>query len=137
MEGANTSEGAESSNHALPSRKARKQLTEPALVKQRILRDDSNMFEESNTMVVSTQIDGYNSGRQYRFQTVSQDACVRLVAQLRRLVVEARKREAGKTRFRKSRESLGRVINSMPFQTMLTLIILAVSSGSLTKSPAS
>jgi hypothetical protein len=110
-----------------------KRHNEPASIKQRLVKDDSNLFETSNSMVVSTQLDGYNSGRQYRFQSDSQNACGRLVAQLRKLAAEARKREAGKTRFRNSQERLGRVINSIPFQAMLTVIILAVSSFSLTE----
>ncbi len=121
---------AEASPHKLSFRKRH---NEPASIKQRLGKDDSNLFEVSNSMMVSTQLDGYNSGRQYRFQSDSQDACVFLVSQLRKLSTEARKREAGKTRFRKSQERLGRLINSIPFQAMLTAIILAVSSYSLTK----
>ena len=123
-------EAAESqlSIHAASSRK---RLIDSFVVRNRLGKDDSNIFEVSNSVVVSTELDGYNSGRQYQFHSDSQDVRGRLVAQLRKLAAESRKREAGKTRFHKSQERLGRVVNSIPFQTILALIILAVSSYAL------
>ena len=103
---------------------SRRRLIAP---KHKLERDDSYIFEASNLIVVSTELDGYNSGRQYQFQSDSQGACTCLVQQLSRLAAEARKREAGKTKFRNSQGRLARVINSIPFQALLTLIILAVS----------
>jgi hypothetical protein len=122
-ESATSTADSQLSSHSFSSRKRLKSTT----TKYKLERDDSHIFEASNLIVVSTELDGYNSGRQYQFQSDTQEACSRLVQQLKRMAAEARKREAGKTKFRNSQVRLARIINSIPFQAVITFIILAVS----------
>ena len=89
-------------------------------------RDDKSMFVRPHSIVISTIPDGYNSGRQYYFQTETEEQSSTLQEQWTKLAVEARNSRDRRTKFQRSQEGLSRVLNSAPLQMLSTSIIVLV-----------
>ena len=79
-----------------------------------------------NAFQVATIPAGYNSGRTYYLKVESAQESRQLVRQLQELAERAAQRVAGKTRIRLMQESMRRIYNSNPFQTVAASLIIAV-----------
>ncbi len=80
-----------------------------------------------SSIVISTLVNGYNSGRKYYLKPQSDEACSALVKEFRLLVQEATKKERGRAFFRNSQNVLKRFLNSNPVQGLVAFLIFLVT----------
>ena len=76
---------------------------------------------------IETLQDGYNSGRNYRIRTESNEQCASVVATLNAAAKKARKAAVTASRFEKSQKTLLKIYNSFLFQSLSAGLILAVT----------
>ena len=82
---------------------------------------------ESNSILISTTEDGYNSGRKYYLKLETNQSCADLFKALQRFSADAIKRAKGKAVFQRSQTMLKRALNSSPIQGLAAFLVIAVS----------
>jgi hypothetical protein len=88
----------------------------------------SNSSSKSmSSIIISTLLSGYNSGRKYYLKPQSDEVCSALVKDWRLLVQEATEKARGQVIFRNSQNVLKRFLNSNPIQGLAAFMIFSVS----------
>ena len=105
---------------------ARKRLSNVNATSNSFQGEETDIFGSSNSLIISTKSDGFNSGRKYHFQAASDCDRDTLTSQLKRLARDAKKRVKGRKQFARSQEKVKKLIGSVPCQTALILVIFAV-----------
>ena len=83
-----------------------------------------SMFQ--NAFQITTEAEGYNSGRKYILETSSPEACEKIIEELRDLTRAARKLAEIKSRFQRSQTKVKLVFESNVFRIIMSLLIIVV-----------
>lgn len=82
----------------------------------------------SHAFQIRTLQNGYNSGRIYYYQVDSQDTCIKVMEDIKKLVASAKKAAQSASMLQRSQNAARKIVTSPSFQISSALIICMVSS---------
>jgi hypothetical protein len=88
--------------------------------------DDSTANSSKNVVEIETSPAGYNSGRMYQIKAKSAQHFRNIFDDLTKLSTKAREEAEAKTKFKKTQNRVGKVVNSNPVQRFFAILIFAV-----------
>ena len=80
----------------------------------------------ADTIKIITKEDGYNAGRSYFLQISSHTTRLQVIGLLNKHISLLRRKAEARSKFKRSQDSVKRVINSSTFQALSALLIVAV-----------
>lgn len=93
--------------------------------KESFFRRGQSAALPSQVFEVCTELEGYNSGKKFKFRASSPTECQDIVATLQRMVRQAIDTHKRQTNWQKSQQEVARIFNSSPFQMSSALLIFA------------
>ena len=104
-------------------------LSEVETVRDMLNSEEQNVDKGkfSNSLLISTTLDGHNSGRTYYLQAKSKNECCEIVTAVSNMAKKARERAEANSRFAVTQLFVRKFYESKAFQYFAAVLILAVS----------